>query len=170
MLLDDVLSAVDSHTGQHLVRQCFQGPLMQNRTCILVTHSIDLCLPAAAFVVSMDNGIVTYSGTPNQLYRSSSLPFVNPLIYAKNREFDEKAPVSLGIAMSPFPTDETTGLPVDTMDASGKARIKLVKEEEKNEGAVSAQVYLLYFRAMGGSWMVVASLVVFFATQLSEIG
>ena len=53
VLLDDVLSAVDSHTAQHLVANCLRGEIMRHRTCVLVTHAVDLCLPVASFVVTM---------------------------------------------------------------------------------------------------------------------
>lgn len=52
VLLDDVFSAVDAHTGEILL-SCLTGKLMRFRTCILVTHAVDLCLESAAFVVTM---------------------------------------------------------------------------------------------------------------------
>lgn len=50
------LSAVDAHTARHLVVNCFSGPLMKHRTCILVTHHVRLCLPVAAMAVKMTDG------------------------------------------------------------------------------------------------------------------
>lgn len=47
LLLDDVLSAVDAHTSQHIYTQCFLGPLMQDRTIILVSHHTQLVLPGS---------------------------------------------------------------------------------------------------------------------------
>lgn len=38
-LLDDPLSAVDTHVGKHLVSECVNG-LLQNATRILVTHQL----------------------------------------------------------------------------------------------------------------------------------
>jgi ABC-type Mn2+/Zn2+ transport system ATPase subunit len=35
LLLDDVLSAVDSHTAQHLFNHVLNGPITKGRTCIL---------------------------------------------------------------------------------------------------------------------------------------
>lgn len=34
VLLDDPLAAVDSHTAKHLVEQCFNGPLLKDRTVV----------------------------------------------------------------------------------------------------------------------------------------
>ncbi|KAG8730641.1 hypothetical protein FRC11_006220, partial [Ceratobasidium sp. 423] len=38
VILDDVLSAVDTHTAEHIVQRCLRGPLLRNRTVVLVTH------------------------------------------------------------------------------------------------------------------------------------
>ncbi|GAC93288.1 ATP-binding cassette transporter [Pseudozyma hubeiensis SY62] len=65
VLIDDALSAVDSHTAKHLYRHALKGALAKNRTIILVTHAISLCLPGAAFAVAMDNGSVVAAGTPD---------------------------------------------------------------------------------------------------------
>ena len=53
---DVSLSAVDAHTARHLVDKCIGGPLMENRTCILVTHHIRLCLPVASMLIRMNGG------------------------------------------------------------------------------------------------------------------
>lgn len=50
------LSAVDAHTARHLVDKCIGGPLMENRTCVLVTHHIRLCLPVASLLIRMNGG------------------------------------------------------------------------------------------------------------------
>jgi ABC-type bacteriocin/lantibiotic exporter with double-glycine peptidase domain len=51
ILLDDVLSAVDAHTAMHLMNECIMGSLMVERTRILVTHHVNLCLPSALYLV-----------------------------------------------------------------------------------------------------------------------
>ena len=43
LLLDDVLSALDVHTSQWIVRECFRGDLVRGRTIILVV-SLDINL------------------------------------------------------------------------------------------------------------------------------
>ncbi|KAI3478093.1 hypothetical protein L1887_60024 [Cichorium endivia] len=65
VLIDDALSAVDSHTAKHLYRHALKGALAKDRTIILVTHAISLCLPGAAFAVAMDDGSVVVAGTPD---------------------------------------------------------------------------------------------------------
>lgn len=73
IILDDVLSAVDAQTARHLHEQCLLGPLMKGRTVILVSHAVNLVVPSAAFVVMLDDGRVTASGSPSELTASGIL-------------------------------------------------------------------------------------------------
>ncbi|MBE7181969.1 MAG: ATP-binding cassette domain-containing protein, partial [Terriglobus roseus] len=73
VLLDDVLSAVDSHTAKWIFDQALLGPLMYNRTCVLVTHNVALCLPNAGYAVVLDNGRIAAQGTPEQIVASGKL-------------------------------------------------------------------------------------------------
>ncbi|KAI9324869.1 P-loop containing nucleoside triphosphate hydrolase protein, partial [Zopfochytrium polystomum] len=57
-VFDDPLSAVDAPTGRWLLEQLILGPLLQNRTKILVTNAVNLCLPHADFLLLISNGRV----------------------------------------------------------------------------------------------------------------
>ncbi|KAL7425146.1 hypothetical protein Q5752_000834 [Cryptotrichosporon argae] len=63
LFLDDVLSAVDAHTAHAIMQNCLQGPLMDGRTVLLVSHHTALVSPAAAYIVALENGDVKFSGT-----------------------------------------------------------------------------------------------------------
>ncbi|KAJ8611361.1 hypothetical protein MRB53_038031 [Persea americana] len=73
VLLDDILSAVDAHTAKHIFEEAIQGPLMYNRTCILVTHNISLTLPHAEYAVVLDNGRVAAQGPAIDVIKSGKL-------------------------------------------------------------------------------------------------
>ena len=73
VLLDDVLSAVDSHTAKWIFDKALLGRLMYHRTCILVTHNAVLCLPHADFAVVLDNGRVAVHGPPGEVISSGKL-------------------------------------------------------------------------------------------------
>ncbi|VEN46621.1 unnamed protein product, partial [Callosobruchus maculatus] len=62
-LLDDPLSAVDSHVGKHIFENVI-GPkgLLKDKTRILVTHSITY-LPQTDKVIVLKDGVVSESGT-----------------------------------------------------------------------------------------------------------
>lgn len=73
LLLDDCLSAVDSHTALWIYENCITGPLMEGRTCILVSHNVALTLKNADWVVFMENGKVKDQGEPLELFQKGLL-------------------------------------------------------------------------------------------------
>ncbi|KAK4048522.1 hypothetical protein OIV83_004690 [Microbotryomycetes sp. JL201] len=70
VLLDDPLSAVDAHVAKHLYKKCLKGPLLENRTVILVTHHISLCLPGSFYLVRMLAGRVELQSLVSDLNTS----------------------------------------------------------------------------------------------------
>ncbi|TPX57540.1 hypothetical protein PhCBS80983_g03764 [Powellomyces hirtus] len=66
VLLDDPLSAVDAPTARHVFEHCVLG-LMANRTRVLVTHAVHLCVPHADHVVVMKRGGVAAQGPPSEV-------------------------------------------------------------------------------------------------------
>lgn len=165
VLLDDVLSAVDSHTAQHLCDNCFHGKLMRNRTCILVTHAVDLCLPGSSYVVSMEHGRVTSAGPP------SSIPVA--AIKAKDDKAREnEIALASAITIEAIAEDETDEAirAREADELRKRQKNKLIQDETQAEGAVSFDVYKLYIRALGGWIVIVLSMVMFVVAQLAEIG
>ena len=67
-LLDDPLSAVDSHVARHLFEQCIVGAL-GGTSRVLVTHKLEL-LPHADHVVVMRDGRAAFRGTYKELLSS----------------------------------------------------------------------------------------------------
>ncbi|BGP27903.1 hypothetical protein JCM10295v2_006890 [Rhodotorula toruloides] len=75
VLLDDVLSALDSNMVQHVVDHCLNGPLLHGRTVVLVTHFTSLCvrkLQRCALVVELHDGKVTRAAPPSNRLEATS--------------------------------------------------------------------------------------------------
>ncbi|KAK4054059.1 hypothetical protein OIO90_003704 [Microbotryomycetes sp. JL221] len=69
VLLDDVLSAVDSNTAAHLVENCLNGPLLKGRTVVLVTHFVKMCtrrVNNCELVVHLHEGRIKKQGPPER--------------------------------------------------------------------------------------------------------
>jgi ABC-type multidrug transport system ATPase subunit len=64
-LLDDPLSAVDSHVGRALFEKCIRGALRE-KTVVLVTNALQY-LPQADNIVMMEAGAIKAQGTYSQL-------------------------------------------------------------------------------------------------------
>lgn len=69
-LLDDPLSAVDTHVGKHIFEKCIQQYLC-NKVVILVTHQLQH-LKNCKQVVVMDKGLIEAQGTYNEIKTSES--------------------------------------------------------------------------------------------------
>ncbi|KAF3925946.1 hypothetical protein ABW20_dc0106339 [Dactylellina cionopaga] len=180
VLLDDCLSAVDSHTAKWIYDYCIMGPLMQFRTCILVTHNVALCVPRAKLVVVMKGGEIVKQGTPEEVIASGALGKDEILKGLGSR--NQSAVVSrVGSTMN-LNKDATTGengtvtsdgQVKSLVTTNGTAKADDVKqkkaeetssnEETKSEGSVDWRVYKLYLKMMGGwvFWLMVALAIIF---------
>ncbi|KAJ2608603.1 hypothetical protein EV177_004888 [Coemansia sp. RSA 1804] len=86
LLIDDCLSAVDAHTGKHILMECLlsKTKLMQGRTRVLITHHVPMCLPYADFMVMMNKGRVVLKGAPQELKAQG-------ILTSALKELDDKA-------------------------------------------------------------------------------
>ncbi|KAF2868418.1 ABC transporter type 1, transmembrane domain-containing protein [Massariosphaeria phaeospora] len=175
VLLDDVLSAVDSHTAKWIFDEALLGPLMSGRTCILVTHNVSLCLPQSQFVVVLGNGRVTAKGTASEIISSGKL----------TEDLSKSRPASRGTSAIPsrVPSDmgdegseggddyangEANG------NANGSAESKTTPasntlEETKAEGGVKFSIILMYLKAMGPWYYWIGAAFAFAAQQISSV-
>lgn len=178
VLLDDCLSAVDSHTALWIYENCVAGPLMANRTCILVSHNVALTVSKAEWVVVMENGRVKVQGVPEDLLSSGDLgdddlvkssvissrtQSTTNLKSLESKNADMKAKAA---AVEAKLQDLTNN---ENDDEAIKTDGKLVEEESKSEGVVGYDVYAGYVKEFGGwpTWMLI--LFVFTAAQLMYI-
>ncbi|KAH0609923.1 uncharacterized protein H6S33_012469 [Morchella sextelata] len=172
LLLDDCLSAVDSHTAKWIYDYCIMGPLMHARTCILVTHNVALCVPLAKHVVVMENGRVLAQGDPESVVASGALG---------NDELLKSGVKSRPASRMPSRVPSFIGTPTDggdqiskpkplngSTDLAGK-KDKKSGEETKLEGSVDWKVYKLYLTEMGPWWYWAIVLSIFGAQQMGTV-
>jgi ABC-type multidrug transport system fused ATPase/permease subunit len=175
ILLDDVLSAVDAHTGKWIFQQAILGPLMHNRTCILVTHSVNLALPHADYAVILENGRVVAQGTTSEIVKSGKLTD------------DMSQSVSVSKGPSQIPSRVPSDIGDESLEANttinGMAKTKTHdtltnggqpiqiedQVEGKAEGSVGLNIMLLYFSAMGSWFYWVVASIIFFAGQIISV-
>ncbi|KAK4996838.1 Transporter of the ATP-binding cassette (ABC) [Elasticomyces elasticus] len=184
VLLDDVLSAVDSHTAKWIFDKALMGPLMYNRTCILVTHNASLCLPHSNFAVVLDNGRVSAQGSPTEVIDSGKLgedlsksrpQSVRPSRVASQippaNSFEE-VPQANGHAKAAngMPNGDAL-MKVNTKDVPGlqKSSKAAVQEETKATGGVKIGIILMYLRSMGPWYYWLGAAAVFTAQQISQV-
>ena len=136
---------------------------MRDRTIILVTHHISLCVPFAEYLIELKEGQTIRQGSIDELQASGQLKTVV--------EVEDEVDTSLEVERAVTPENEADSIksgsttvidkPIRTSRRSGKAG-KLVEEEHRAEGRVSLQTYLTYVRAAGWiTWLFTFSLMVF---------
>jgi ABC-type multidrug transport system fused ATPase/permease subunit len=168
ILLDDCLSAVDSHTAKWIFDRCICGPFMQDRTCILATHNVALCIAKADIVVVLQDGEVMALGSSSSVIASGILG----QDFKPTHSNSSSKPTSIVEDLS---IDEALdGTDVDTDYQNGTSS-KLTPDggsvpltdfvETKAEGHVKLSIFYKYLAASGGIvfWF---SISMFFVAQL----
>ena len=177
LLLDDCLSAVDSHTAKHIFSQALLGPLMIGRTCILVTHNVSLVLPQCDYLVLLDNGRVSAQGHPSEVIASgalgeeysSSLPTSGTGSQLGSRVASDLEEVRHGLTEQSNTLNGTAnGVPNKKKKKTASAPATHLVEE-KVTGSVPLSTVFMYLRAMGSWYFWLAAIVVFFAQQLASL-
>lgn len=167
LLLDDCLSAVDSHTAKWIYDYCIMGPLMHRRTCILVTHNVALCVPLARHVVVLDNGRIISQGDPETVVDSGALGNDELLKSGVKSKPASRMPSRVpSFVGGPANGTESNGISAELI---GNKKEKKSNEETKLLGSVDWKVYRLYLAAMGPWWYWVIVLSIFAAQQLGAV-
>ncbi|KAG0272986.1 hypothetical protein BGZ95_011219 [Linnemannia exigua] len=179
VLLDDCLSAVDAHTAEHIYGKCLVGPIMKNRTCILVTHHVRLCIPTAKLVVLMSNGEIALQGSVQQLREQGTLSQVleeddeEPTTDSDaDTVGDNDVGTSSTIAQPPKLRRKSTSKDLNAAKDPAepiKDAKKLVLEETRQEGRVKWSIYQVYVNAVGGIPFWLLLLAVFCLTRTVEV-
>lgn len=164
LLLDDCLSAVDSHTGKHLF-QTLTGPLLEGRTVVMATHQVQLTLNAASTVLVLNKGEVLGVGTPEEAVLKEWVE--NVTLASSAQASDASSEIS-----TLNEGESKTSKKGDDADGKKKEKIsvRLTEEEKKQEGAVAWRVYKTYLNASGG-WLFWLGLIgIFFLREIVDVG
>ncbi|KAJ4488293.1 ABC transporter type 1, transmembrane domain-containing protein [Lentinula aciculospora] len=145
VLLDDPLSAVDSHTSRFLYEKLLRGPLLASRTVILVTHHIDLVLPGAHYLVRMLDGRIDTQGTVADLRASGLLEDIAHEAEAQAQR-ETQAVAAEETAAVEVEALEGEDLSKDSTEETKKPR-KLVEDEKREQGGVKWRIYKKYLQA-----------------------
>lgn len=144
VMLDDPLSALDHQTAEFIVHKLLAGPLLADRTTILVTHRTELCHGIAKQWVELNHGKATiHEPAPeeeNALKRQDTQESISEE-EAKKREEAQAAAVP----------------------------DKFIEDEHRATGTVKLQVYWRYIKAGTFFWWSFA-LFVMLAFRVVDIG
>ena len=145
ILLDDPLSAVDAHVGEHLFDRAIADGLSKKATRILVTHHVHF-LPRCDKVIVLDGGEIKHYGTYADLI-SQGVDFAGAVNFEDTGE-------EVGKSEDKSSSVQTTEVESKTVDEKASKAMKkngenLTTKEEREEGAVSGKAYVQYARSGG---------------------
>nr|CAH7729849.1 unnamed protein product [Callosobruchus chinensis] len=152
-LLDDPLSAVDTHVGRELFENCISGYL-KDKIVVLVTHQLQ-------YLQNLEHVLYLENGNPKQgsfrELKESGLDFAR--ISGEEVE-EEKFEV---------PKELKKQKSIESMDSDEMETPRPV-EEQKSTGSVGAYVYKSYFKAGGNCCVIFMFFVLFISSQLIASG
>lgn len=167
LLLDDVISAVDAQTSQHIIKHCFSSSLMSGRTVILASHAVESLASLAAHAIYLDDGRCLWQGSGRQLLETGHMAHLksesrSPSRLASRLPSRERLKAEPKINRKDKKKGEKPGS-LDVQAAKGNFEIReaipktpkqLVIEEERAVGAVDLIHWknLLKFNGNGVYW------------------
>ncbi|CAH9078741.1 unnamed protein product [Cuscuta epithymum] len=172
-IFDDPLSALDADVGRQVFEKCIRGEL-RGKTRVLVTNQLH-------FLSQVDRIIVVHDGTVKEEgtfeYLSNNGKIFQKLMenagkmeeYADEEEYVEKVDKKIS---KPVLNANKTGTSEDTGETNKKKEGKsvLIKQEERETGAVSWKVLARYKNALGGAWVVIILLMCYVLTEVFRVG
>uniref|UniRef100_A0AAZ3RUT3 ABC-type glutathione-S-conjugate transporter n=1 Tax=Oncorhynchus tshawytscha TaxID=74940 RepID=A0AAZ3RUT3_ONCTS len=155
-LLDDPLSAVDTHVGQHIFERVFGAEgLLKDQTRVLVTHGLSF-LPQADLILVLVEGEITEMGSYLELMARDGAFAEFIRLFAGNerkershRGEERDGTHSTGCNHLVIKHIQTMEAISDTEDQKQEVLGKLTEADKANTGRVSSTMYVEYFRTIG---------------------
>ncbi|XP_073971778.1 probable multidrug resistance-associated protein lethal(2)03659 [Rhodnius prolixus] len=163
-LLDDPLSAVDTHVGKHLFEDCIQGYL-RNKTVMLITHQLQY-LENVDQIILLENGSLKAKGTYYELQKSG-LDFTK-LLTIKEEESEEVKEIPRGRRLGSRQSSMNSVNSSIYDDSFSQNPIEV--GEDMSKGSVKAAVYKNYFVYGGGCCLAIFVLLMFIISQAFASG
>uniref|UniRef100_A0A8C8K4S6 ABC-type glutathione-S-conjugate transporter n=1 Tax=Oncorhynchus tshawytscha TaxID=74940 RepID=A0A8C8K4S6_ONCTS len=154
-LLDDPLSAVDAHVGQHIFDKVI-GPkgVLRNKTRVLVTHGMSF-LPQADLILVLVDGEITESGSYQELLsrHGAFADFIHTFASNDRKESVTETAAQRGRTsftnlqgMEPMSEIDEEQVPEDLG--------KLMEVDKARTGRVRLEMYMEYFKTIGMAFII----------------
>ncbi|XP_066143763.1 probable multidrug resistance-associated protein lethal(2)03659 isoform X2 [Euwallacea fornicatus] len=158
-LLDDPLSAVDTHVGKALFEKCVSG-FLKSKTVVLITHQLQY-LKDVDHIVFLDNGQIKAEGSYRVLQRSG-LDFTNLLDKDSSEEIPDVKEFRRRMSSQVSKPERE-----NSIHSGNSLEVEAPKEveEQKSSGSVGAKVYSAYFKAGGNAYVISMTFFLFFVAQ-----
>ncbi|RLV95999.1 Oligomycin resistance ATP-dependent permease YOR1 [Spathaspora sp. JA1] len=158
ILMDDVLSAVDSRVGKHILNQCLLG-LLKEKTRILATHQLSLIGQADRIIFVNGDGTIDIGSMSDLI--STNNDFNNLMTYGKTDEDDTDSIVNekTNIIVSSTGIEEDTSLTYKLNKDATKG--KMISDEERAINQIKNEVYVNYIKYGSGKLTIWGFIILF---------
>lgn len=163
-LLDDPLSAVDTHVAKQLFEGCIQGHL-RGKTRVLVTHQVQF-LKGADLIVVLNNGSIEKMGTYEEL--EEQLSVLSKEIEQQHQQ--QAAEHKLEREQTPKVEDRDRGLQLALQSIASLASWDDPEETEEllERGALKSSTYVEYFKSGTSVCTLVVLIILFVIAQTAN--
>uniref|UniRef100_A0A8C7QWB8 ABC-type glutathione-S-conjugate transporter n=1 Tax=Oncorhynchus mykiss TaxID=8022 RepID=A0A8C7QWB8_ONCMY len=146
-LLDDPLSAVDAHVGQHIFDKVI-GPkgVLRNKTRVLVTHGMSF-LPQADLILVLVDGEITESGSYQELLsrHGAFADFIHTFASNDRKESVTETATQRG---------RTSLGDTNSTNLQGMEPMSEIDEEQVPEDLGKLEMYMEYFKTIGMAFII----------------
>uniref|UniRef100_A0A1B0DCY7 Uncharacterized protein n=1 Tax=Phlebotomus papatasi TaxID=29031 RepID=A0A1B0DCY7_PHLPP len=156
-LLDDPLSAVDTHVGKHIFERCIRR-FLEDKIVILVTHQLQY-LKDIRHIVLLNAGRVEIQGSYDEIRQSNLDSF---LAHTPDEAQEPKSPTTERKL-------NTFNSQIDYYESKDNEELEEEKEEQA-VGSVKWTVYLAFFKFVRNKCMIITTLSLFVLAQLAMTG
>ncbi|XP_054161203.1 multidrug resistance-associated protein 1-like isoform X2 [Oppia nitens] len=156
-LLDDPLSAVDSHVGQHIMHEVLHSEtgLLRNKTRIMVTNQL-FVLPFVDQIVVLKNGKIQAIGSYDQLMNENKEFSQICRQYSGTDNMDNKFNNNTNNTNNDNNNDNNNIITVLSSDEVNDNR--LIDDENVETGQIKLRIYLKYIKSMSIVWTIMLTI------------
>ncbi|KAL7991103.1 hypothetical protein Chor_014533, partial [Crotalus horridus] len=149
-ILDDPLSALDAHVGNHIFNSAIRKHL-RTKTVVFITHQLQYLVDCDE-VIFMKEGCITERGSHEDLMNLNSdyAAIFNSLQLGETPHIEVNLKKTANSSLKRLPEKGTKTGSVKKEKVVKKEEVQLMQLEEKNKGSVPWSVYWVYIQAAGG--------------------
>ncbi|XP_013107786.2 probable multidrug resistance-associated protein lethal(2)03659 isoform X2 [Stomoxys calcitrans] len=161
-LLDDPLSAVDTHVGKHIFERCIND-FLSNKIRVLVTHQLQYLFDVEHLIL-MGSGCIVAQGSYQELQKSKQFQFLaSSSSVTPNGETLDEISVSSHVSRS---DSDKSGENYHPVLRPGEKPVEDVNREAQAVGSVKLDVYLSYFKALESTFILILIVGLFICTRV----
>ncbi|XP_026544378.1 multidrug resistance-associated protein 5 isoform X3 [Notechis scutatus] len=149
-ILDDPLSALDAHVGNHIFNSAIRKRL-KSKTVLFITHQLQYLVDCDE-VVFMKEGCITERGSHEDLMNLNGdyAAIFNSLQLGETPHIEVNLKKTANSSLKRLPEKGTKTGSVKKEKVVKKEEVQLMQMEEKGKGSVPWSVYWVYIQAAGG--------------------